>query len=576
MFNRMSLVKKKYLVCSVIVTIFLVVGYISNAQSIVDVNPSQGMQGTSLELTVTAQGTTFSQASATVWFTQGSSTVIAPQYVSVENSNTIKGLFNLSWYPAGLYQVHAYSNHGEIVLNNGFEVLLNTDFPEITDVGPATAQQGQSLQVTITGANTNFGQGTSTTQVWFSQASSTTIYPATVVENSSTEINALFHFSYNHPIGYYDVFTSNQIDNELVKQSAFYLSSGDDPPSISDVTPYNGCSGEPLQVSITGNDIGFTQGTSTNISVWIESSNYGGNILYANNVDVINNDEISAEFYLETYMADYFYDLNLFSDYCGQLTLPYSVFINSEPIALPQPDGITSLCVNPPNTYYNPPYGGEYNSSDYLWVLEPQSAGTIIGEGMQIEIDWSNDFTGEAQISVAGINECGTGLYSPPLIVSIADNPTVAGFTFSNFGGMVQFNNTSQYADEFSWEFGDGTTSTEPFPMHSYDYDGYYTVTLHATGGSCGSDTYSEEIFINYTNISEINAEPFDLYPNPLTDILFFNKNVNSVSVYNIHGQKIIEKINTSKVNFDAMPLGVYIVKIQYANQIFTRKVIKQ
>lgn len=567
----------KFVVISVIANIIIVISSYSWAQTIVEVNPSQGVQGTSLEVTVTAEATSFNQASATVWFTQGSSTVITPQNVIVENSTTLKGLFNLEWYPTGLYQVHAYSTDGEIVLPNGFEILQNPDAPEISEVVPGTAHQGQSLLVTITGNNTNFGQATATTQVWFSQASSTTIYPLTVMENSLTELEALFQFSYNHPIGYYDLYTSNQLDGELIKHSAFYLSAGDNPPNISEVTPYSGCVGEPLQVTITGNDIGFTQGTATNISVWIGAPYSGGDVLFANNVEVINHDEINAEFYLETNMDSYFfYDLNLFSDYCGQLTLPNAIYVNREPIVLPQPDGIASLCINPPNTIYNPPIGGEYNSSDYLWVLEPQSAGTIIGEGMQIEIDWSNEFTGEAQISVAGSNECGTGLYSPPLIVTIADNPTVAGFTFTNYGGMIQFNNTSQYADEFLWEFGDGETSTQAFPMHSYDYDGYYTVTLHASGGTCGSDTYSEEIFINYTNIIENNLDPFDLYPNPVKEVLFFNKNVNMLTVFNIHGQKVLEETNTSEINFELMPNGIYIVKIQYENQVFTRRVIKQ
>jgi len=62
----------------------------------------------------------------------------------------------------------------------------------------------------------------------------------------------------------------------------------------------------------------------------------------------------------------------------------------------------------------------------------------------------------------------------------------------------AKFNNTSSNAATFSWDFGDGTTSTEEDPEHTYTAPGTYTVTLFADGGSCGSD---EVISIDYITI---------------------------------------------------------------------------
>lgn len=45
----------------------------------------------------------------------------------------------------------------------------------------------------------------------------------------------------------------------------------------------------------------------------------------------------------------------------------------------------------------------------------------------------------------------------------------------------VQFTNTSDFADEYLWEFGDGTTSTEENPSHTYTDAELYTVTLTAS-----------------------------------------------------------------------------------------------
>lgn len=48
----------------------------------------------------------------------------------------------------------------------------------------------------------------------------------------------------------------------------------------------------------------------------------------------------------------------------------------------------------------------------------------------------------------------------------------------------VQFQNTSSNADAFLWDFGDGTTSTSPNPIHIYANPGIYTVKLVAYSAS--------------------------------------------------------------------------------------------
>lgn len=61
-----------------------------------------------------------------------------------------------------------------------------------------------------------------------------------------------------------------------------------------------------------------------------------------------------------------------------------------------------------------------------------------------------------------------------------------AAFTVQNNGCdapcTITFVNTSQNATSYSWDFGDGTTSTIEDPTHIYDQAGNYVVTLNATG----------------------------------------------------------------------------------------------
>ncbi|HOY32267.1 MAG TPA: C25 family cysteine peptidase [Bacteroidales bacterium] len=60
----------------------------------------------------------------------------------------------------------------------------------------------------------------------------------------------------------------------------------------------------------------------------------------------------------------------------------------------------------------------------------------------------------------------------------------------------VQFTNNSANAVSYLWNFGDGTTSTDPNPTHQYTTLGVYDVTLTADAGECGSAVNTETEYI--------------------------------------------------------------------------------
>lgn len=63
--------------------------------------------------------------------------------------------------------------------------------------------------------------------------------------------------------------------------------------------------------------------------------------------------------------------------------------------------------------------------------------------------------------------------------------------------GKVTFINTSQNAENYFWEFGDGTTSTLKNPVKTFTETGEYMVKLTATNSSSGeTDTFSSNISI--------------------------------------------------------------------------------
>ncbi len=94
--------------------------------------------------------------------------------------------------------------------------------------------------------------------------------------------------------------------------------------------------------------------------------------------------------------------------------------------------------------------------------------------------------------------------YNPNVTADFAANKTVgcaAPFT-------VTFNNLSNNAITYSWDFGDGNTSTAANPTHTYTATGLYTVKLVADGGSCGIDSITK---VGYIDVDPSNPCPLIL-----------------------------------------------------------------
>jgi hypothetical protein len=123
---------------------------------------------------------------------------------------------------------------------------------------------------------------------------------------------------------------------------------------------------------------------------------------------------------------------------------------------------------------------------------------------------------------------------APTQAVSAPD--PIAEFTFSGTlvtPATVLFKNTSQHADTYQWNFGDGTVSSDSCPTKVYSSAGTFTVTLLASLSSTGkADSAVHQVTVTpgrvflesvsivaipFTNSSgnpwDIGSGP-DLYPN--------------------------------------------------------------
>ncbi len=135
-----------------------------------------------------------------------------------------------------------------------------------------------------------------------------------------------------------------------------------------------------------------------------------------------------------------------------------------------------------------------------------------------------------------------------------------------NSQGSVKFENLSRYADRYLWEFGDGDTSIEVNPIHTYKAGGNYTVKL--TAYKCNLEHVTDTtISIATTGLNKNNINEFKIYPNPT------NGNVHilvpqsllgeSYQVIDVFGKTVITgKVAslTESITISAQPIGVYVL----------------
>ncbi len=150
-----------------------------------------------------------------------------------------------------------------IVISIGVSNLYSQN---ISNVNPDNAQKGQTLWVDISGQSTNFTSATNT-MVWFSQGSSTLIYPSTSNASSNTAVSSQFSIPYSANAGYYDVNVFNNIDGHLIDYLGFQIFNNANQPQIIIVDPDSAYQGQTLSVGITGQYTNFT--SATNTLVWL-------------------------------------------------------------------------------------------------------------------------------------------------------------------------------------------------------------------------------------------------------------------------------------------------------------------
>lgn len=539
-----------------------------SAPHISSVLPNISPQNETLEVSVTAQNTTFNQASATIWFSQGTNTVFNVQDVVVENETTLKATVSTGNANFGFYDVNVATNSGTLNLEYGF--LINPLFnnPHITSVSPSEAPRGQTISITFNTIGTHFLQATDNTRVWLKRGYYM-VEGEDVVVQDYNKLTASFTFPHYYLTGYYDVYIENPLDHEFFRYNLFNLEVSEELPELTNISTNNICPADYLSVSVTGTNTNFNQGSPT-VYAWLESEE--GNEIEASNVYAADNSFLNALFYVEN---PGYYDLHIWDYIDGNIVADSSVYVHGNPDIPESPVGSDYLCLNSEDrTYF---VNNPNQNFTYEWQIQPPEAGEISGNNVSADVSYTQDYSGTAYIQVAAHDNCGVSGFSEPIEVLIEDFSTQAAFDYDNNDTLiVSFTNNSVFADEYMWDFGDGSTSIESNPVHVFPNEGYYIVTLSAWGFYCSVDEISFEIYVDdFNSIAGYNYNNISVYPNPAKDIVYFSKQIDSICLYNLQGELILSSTFKDNIRMGGLPPGIYMLKLIIDDRIISKKIVK-
>lgn len=199
-----------------------------------------------------------------------------------------------------------------------------------------------------------------------------------------------------------------------------------------------------------------------------------------------------------------------------------------------------SAWLSPSHTFeYNPTTGKLTLTGEGAWMglLKVSPGGYIAVPGQSIEYDVIITEEEGYDLMKVSVWMAGDGHYWQFNYVSYTTGtePDVVSFmvdfNYTVEGRTVTFENLSKDATSYSWDFGDGNTSTEENPVHTYAADGKYTVVLTGTGAT-GTKEKTKDVIID-TNT------PTELAPNPTEP---------EANVISIYGETYT---NISGVNLD-------------------------
>jgi PKD repeat protein len=156
------------------------------------------------------------------------------------------------------------------------------------------------------------------------------------------------------------------------------------------------------------------------------------------------------------------------------------------------------------------------NSVSYLWTFPGGTPTSSTDANPTVVYNTEGSYS----VTLKVTNPYGTNTAMYSNFIDVNPLPT-ANFEKTQTGANVVFNNVSYFITGQLWDFGDGSTSTNINPSHTYLNNGTYNVTLN-TINDCGTDNMTAQVTIAQPPIASFTSNVSG-FPCTGTPIIFSN-----------------------------------------------------
>jgi PKD repeat protein len=183
-------------------------------------------------------------------------------------------------------------------------------------------------------------------------------------------------------------------------------------------------------------------------------------------------------------------------------------------------------------------------NSPTSWSWDFGDGGTSTAQNPSHQYTSAGTYT----VSLTATNSCGSDIETKTDYITVTCTAPTADFSGSPTSGdaplIVNFTDQSSAATSWSWDFGDGGTSTAQNPSHQYTSAGTYTVALTATN-SCGSDIETKTDYITVTEATQdemhvhnisVSKQSFWIWSRATATVTIYDQGNNPVSSATVYG----------------------------------------
>ncbi len=256
---------------------------------------------------------------------------------------------------------------------------------------------------------------------------------------------------------------------------------------------------------------------------------------------------------------------------CGMgIARTLNVSVNQQIGIVSEITGNSDVCENSTQTYSIT----AENASNYIWSLPSGWSGNSLYNNINTTVGSTGGL-----ISVIAENACGVApAVSLPVQVSLLP---ISNFSYTSNQAEYTFNNLSQNADSYYWDFGDTESAVDANPIHTYTISGTYNVNLTAEN-QCAQRNYYSTINVIVLDLSTLNQLGLTVFPNPSSGIIRIKGLLNDkarVMLVDATGKVIFDKFMDAytkdlSINLDAYSDGVYQIIITQNNEIYKQTII--